>query len=235
MRMRKSTLAGFLLSAFFFLIVLQSCKDDSYLLAPAPVPNTSFYQDFDTLTNAYNQGWRFINKTTPLGFFQWTTGAIFQMPAYKGVGMLYSFNTVSGLSATGNAVVISNWAVSPPVWLQNGDKIVFYTNSLSLVTRPTRLQVRVNSHNEGLNVGTGGGDVGDFDIPILDINPFQQYGTLESYPTSWTRFEAIVTGLNQPVKGRFALRYYVNGINIANTLAQTIIGIDDLYYISKQN
>lgn len=232
MRMRKSTLSGFLLSTFFFLIVLQSCKDDSYLLAPPPVPDNSFYQDFDTLTNAYNQGWRFINRTTPLGFFQWTTGAISQMPAYKGIGMLYSFNTVS---ASGNGVVISNWAVSPPVWLQNGDKIVFYTNSLSLVTRPTRLQVRINPHNDGLNVGAVGEEVGDFDIPILDINPFQQYNTVESYPTSWTRFEATVTGLNQPVKGRFALRYYVKGINIANTLAQTIIGIDDLSYTSKQN
>lgn len=228
--MRKSTLTGFLLSAVFFTTVLQSCKDDRYLLAPPPVPDNSFYQDFDTLQNAYNQGWRFINKTSPIGFHEWVTGAIVQMPAYKGIGMLYSFNTVA---TTGSSSTISNWAVSPPVWLQNGDKIIFYSNSLSLITRPSRLQVRINTHNDGMNVGSGATDVGDFDISLLDINPFQTYGQLESYPTTWTRFEATVSGLNQPVKGRFALRYYVNGVS-TNDIAQTIIGVDDLYYVSKQ-
>ena len=230
MLMRKSTLTGFLLSAFISLTILQSCKDDSYLLAPPPVPNNSFYQDFDTLQSAYNQGWRFINKTTPLGNHEWDVGGFSVLPPYKGIGMLFSFNTVSNPSAS---ATFSNWAVSPPVWLQNGDKIIFYTNSISFAGTPSRLQVCVNGVNDGLNVGSGAG-MGDFSNVILDINPFQTFGFLDSYPVTWTRFEATVNGLSKPVKGRFALRYYVNSIVNANPFEDTAIGIDDLSYISNQ-
>jgi len=53
--MKKSTFPGFLLASICILTLLQSCKDDSYLLAPPPVPNQSFVEEFDTAQNAYNR------------------------------------------------------------------------------------------------------------------------------------------------------------------------------------
>jgi hypothetical protein len=61
--MKKSTFPGFLLATICILTLLQSCKDDRYLLAPPPVPNQSFVEEFDTAQKAYNRGWRFINRS----------------------------------------------------------------------------------------------------------------------------------------------------------------------------
>jgi hypothetical protein len=47
--MRKSTLKNFLLCMGVSMLILSSCKDDSYLADPAPVPDQSFVEQFDTI------------------------------------------------------------------------------------------------------------------------------------------------------------------------------------------
>jgi len=250
--MKKSTFPGFLLASICILTLLQSCKDDSYLLAPPPVPNQSFVEEFDTAQNAYNRGWRFINRSELIGRTNWqnpTTLTGIPFISYSGTGNGYLWADYQ--STSGAAVTISNWAVSPELIMQNGDKIVFYTRAELLFFNNdstdfvNRMQVRLNK-TTSLNCGDGI-DPGDFTVPLLDINPFY-YEFLKSafnnpanplyqqarqaYPHVWTRFEATVIGLDGPTKGRFAFRYFTEGAG-SNGRASSI-GVDAVSYVTKK-
>jgi len=224
MRMRKSTLLGFLFSAFISFVILQSCKNDSYLLTPPPVPDQSFTEEFDTFQNAYNRGWRFDNNSEPIGTEDWANGGI---GPYSGIGHLF----ISYLAGSGLAT-ISTWAISPPVIFQNGDKIIFYTITVGTAF-PDRLQLWINTKNDGVNVGTDARDVGDFTIKLLDINPRYGNAIPDAYPDTWTRFEATIGGILHPVRGRFAFRYYVEDGGPAGTNSNGI-AIDSVAYVSKK-
>ncbi|HJS53825.1 MAG TPA: choice-of-anchor J domain-containing protein [Chitinophagaceae bacterium] len=230
---------------------MQSCKDDSYLLEPPPVPSQSFVEEFDTAQKAYDRGWRFINRSEDIGRTNWQnptdlTGIPFI--SYSGTGNGYLWADYQSTSA--QAATISNWAVSPEIIMQNGDRIIFYTRTeLSFFNGDStdfvnRMQVRMNK-TTSLYCGDGI-DPGDFTVPLLDINPFY-YEFLKSafnnpsnplfqqarqaYPHVWTRFEATVVGLNEPTKGRFAFRYFTEGAG-SNGRGSSI-GIDSVAYISK--
>lgn len=249
--MKKSTSPGFLLASVCILILIQSCKDDRYLLIPPPVPDQSFVEEFDTAKRAYDRGWRFINRSDLVGRRSWqnpdrNSGIPFLSWSGTGNGYLWA----DYLSTASDAGTISNWAVSPELVMQNGDKIIFYTRSqLSFLNGDStdfvnRMQVRINK-TTSLNCGDGT-DPGDFTIPLLDINPFY-YEFLKSafndpanplynqvrqaYPHVWTRFEATVTGLSEPTKGRFAFRYFTE-LAGSNGRASSI-GIDSVAYISN--
>src|SRR6187551_3547294 len=164
--MKKSTFPGFLLASICILTLLQSCKDDSYLLTPPPVPDQSFVEEFDTVQSAYNRGWRFINRSDVIGRRNWgnpvpdaNTGIPFY--AYSGAnGTAYLWTDY--LSTASDAGTISNWAVSPELIMQNGDKIIFYTRmQLYPITGDSsdfvnRMQVRINK-TTSLDCGNGTG------------------------------------------------------------------------------
>ena len=250
--MKKSIFPGFLLATICILTLLQSCKDDRYLLEAPPVPDQSFVEEFDTAQNAYNRGWRFINRSDVIGRRNWQnpdglSGVPFLSWSGTGNGYLWA-DYQSTASAAGT---ISNWAVSPELTMQNGDKIVFYTrtqlyffnnDSTDFVNR---MQVRLNK-TTSLNCGDGT-DPGDFTVPLIDINPFY-YEFLknafnnpanplyqqarQAYPHVWTRFEATVIGLDGPTKGRFAFRYFTE--EAGNNGRGSSIGIDAVSYTSKK-
>jgi hypothetical protein len=249
--MKKSTFPGFLLASICILTLLQSCKDDRYLLEPPPTPDQSFVEEFDTAQNAFKKGWRFINRSEQIGRTGWQnpdglTGVPFLSWSGTGNGYLWS----DYQATSGAAVTISNWAVSPEVIMQNGDQITFYTRAQLLFFNGdstdfvNRLQVRLNK-TTSLNCGDAT-DPGDFTVPILDINPFY-YEFLKSvfnnpanplfiqvrqaYPHVWTKFTATVSGLNGPTKGRFAFRYFTEGAG--NNGRGSAIGVDSVAYISK--
>jgi len=250
--MKKSKLSGFLLASLSFLTLLQSCEDDSYLLAPPPVPDQSFVEEFDTAQSAYNRGWRFINRSDVIGRTNWQNPTVLTgIPflSYSGTGTGYLWADYQSTSS--DAGTISNWAVSPELTMQNGDKIVFYTRAqlLSFNNDSTdfvnRMQVRLNK-TTSLNCGDGT-DPGDFTVPLLDVNPFY-YEFLKSafnnppdpfyqqarqaYPHVWTRFEATVSGLDGPTKGRFAFRYFTE--EAGGNGRGTAIAIDAVSYLSKK-
>lgn len=259
--MRKSTFLGFLFTLIVSIFVLQSCKDDKYLLEPPATPDQSFVEEFDSADAAYARGWRFINRSDLIGRRNWqnpdgNSGVPFLSYSGPGNGYLWA----DYLSTNSAAGVISNWAVSPPLWMKNGDKIIFFTrtelypfggDSTDFVNR---LQVRLNKMNT-LNVGDGT-DPGDFTLNLLDINPFYYEFLLnvyknppppttpttspayiawtrvkQAYPHVWTRFEAEVVGLDEPVYGRFAFRYFVEGAG-SNGRGSSV-GIDSVAYVSK--
>ena len=250
--MKKSTFPGFLLASICILTLLQSCKDDSYLLTPPPVPDQSFVEEFDTAQSAYNRGWRFINRSELIGRTNWqnpTTLTGIPFISYSGTGNGYLWADYQ--STSGAAVTISNWAVSPELTMQNGDKIIFYTRTELLFFNNdstdfvNRMQVRLNK-TTSLNCGDGI-DPGDFTVPLLDINPFY-YEFLKSafnnpanplyqqarqaYPHVWTRFEATVIGLDGPTKGRFAFRYFTE--EAGNNGRGSSIGVDAVSYVTKK-
>jgi hypothetical protein len=252
--MGRSTLGKFLFLSIFVFVYLQSCvKDEAAKLAPPPTKNQSFVEEFDTVTSAYDRGWRYINVSEPKGTGFWTQ-AMFNnpnvtglptpipFPAYSSHGTYVGFIGADYTSTSAGAGIISNWILSPVTSMQNGDKIVFYTRTVlydlgggDSTDFVNRLQVRTSAQNESVNVGSGN-DVGDFSTVLLDINPFYKEAHIigydpEAYPIRWTRFEATVGGLNGVTKGRFAFRYYLEGAGSAGFGSG--VAVDSVAYIGK--
>lgn len=222
--MRKKTSAKFFIYLMALVLVLQSCKDDSYLDKQLPIPDQSFVEQFDTLTSAQARGWVIKNRSQPIGTGVWSQG-----PANSAYSSQSTNDgcIISDASACHDSVTfggtISNWVMSPVITLQNNDIIIFYTETQD-GTWGDRLQVRVNINNTGTECGYGSG-YGDFTGLLLDINPRNAsndsaniygipsppylYDAANSYPTSWTRFVATIQGLTNPSQGRFAFRHYV--------------------------
>ncbi len=229
----------------FSLLLLQlSCSKDDGADTP-PEPETGFVEEFDQAFSAAERGWVFQNKSVNPGPTNWGNPAEPPFAAFSPAGsengyLWADFNSTS--SASG---IISNWAVSPPVTLRNGDKIRFYTRAQLYFFNgdstdfTNRLQVRINARNDGTDVGNGA-TTGDFNTLLLDINAAyneflllswnnREPNALNAFPHRWTRFEATVDGLQAPVKGRFAFRYFMEG---AGTNGRgSAIGIDQVEYV----
>jgi hypothetical protein len=65
--MRKTFLRNVLACSALVALLLQSCKDDSNLTTALPIPDKSFTESFDNYQEAYDRGWRSINKSSPSG------------------------------------------------------------------------------------------------------------------------------------------------------------------------
>lgn len=214
-----------ILASFAMLLVqVFSCKKDSTPPPPPPVvTDQSFTQGFESMSDLVSQGWvlRNISDTLPydpsdgsggpgLGWSVESETSNGEAP-YEGSGLLYD-SYQAGTDYSGN---ISDWLISPKLYLQNGDKISFYTLSHGSVgygadgSYGDRLQVRLNVFNTSDSIGTSSSAVGHFTMPLLDINPLYKVSPPGDYPSTWTKYEATVSGLNQPDSGRFAIRYFV--------------------------
>jgi hypothetical protein len=249
--MRKFAPGIFVFFVLLSLSVLQSCVDDrdEFLARQNFVPDQSFTEEFDTALAAYTRGWRFLNRSVDIGPSNWSNPA-----APPPFGPYSSRSTSSGYlwadynSTSSGTGIISNWAVSPPMIMKDGDKIIFYTRTqlyafgADSTDFANRLQVRINPLNQELNVGLGA-DAGDFTIIAYDINPnYKEFSynafiannadVRNAYPHRWTRFEITLSGLNKPTKGRFAFRYFVE--DAGNNGRGSSVGIDQVNYISAK-
>jgi hypothetical protein len=245
--MRKSILLKLLLYSGLTTFFLQSCKDDGALRNAAPVADQSFVQEFDSIGAAKSQGWLFVNRSEPIGSSVWKqgpTGSAYSSKAASNGCVTADYNSAN--NATAFVGTISNWLISPSVILQNNDKIIFYTRTeAGGSVWGDRLQVKFNPFDDDPNPGRGD-DPGSFTQTLLDINPanassdatnsigippaLYKYDPIAAFPETWTRFEAKVTGLSQPTRSRFALRYYVphggsNGLG-------DIVFVDSVAYVS---
>jgi hypothetical protein len=129
-------------------------------------------------------------------------------------------------TATPPVNAISNWLLTPPVTLQNGAVMTFYTRTVDVPQFPDRLQVRMSTSGISTNVGTTAYEVGDFSVLMLDINPDL---TTVGYPSIWTQFTVTVNGVASPTTGRLAFRYFVpnGGVSFSNG---DYIGIDQVSF-----
>ena len=245
--MRKSTFSKLLFCAVVSVVALQSCKDDSHLMTPLPLPDQSFTEEFDTTSAAFARGWKIINASTPTaytGSLLWQQGGDINpwFRAYSNSGSFQGFigssaEITAALPAIPPPLIVSNWLVSPVLTIKNGDKIVFYTRTRFYTDGNdygNRLQLRFSKAGESLNVGSGD-DAGLFTEALIDINPSykSQIATAPdplAYPSNWTRFEHTISGLNSPVSGRFGFRYYIEDA-LTNGWG---IGLDQVQFISKK-
>ncbi len=184
----------------------------------------SFNEHFDAVdagTGAAAPGWAVQNNSQPIGVSGYFQGnpAVFAAQATTG------YLAVNYASGDANST-ISNWQISPPVLLQNGQAFAFFTRTVDFPTYPDRLQVRLNQSTT-TNVGTLATDVGDFTTLLLDINP--SYST-SGYPNVWTQYVVNLSGLPAGgVVGRLAFRYFVENGGISGTNSD-YVGIDEAIY-----
>ncbi|MGL6268487.1 MAG: choice-of-anchor J domain-containing protein, partial [Chitinophagaceae bacterium] len=113
----------------FFLTFFSCSKNETGNENNIKVPDQSFIESFDTASAATKKGWVFINKSIDQGTTNWSnppTPPFYAFASENGpAGYIWAdYNSTS--SAAG---IISNWAVSPILTMQNGDKISFYTRS----------------------------------------------------------------------------------------------------------
>jgi len=214
----KSNMKHIIIAATCISVILLSCSKDNNNPAPPPPPeptDQSFSTSFEDIGELQSQGWVFTNLSDDRGTgwsIEPATGN--GEPPFDGSNLMYDSYAATNDpgSTTGN---ISDWLISPKIYFQNGDKISFYTLSHGSVgygqygAYGDRLQLRLNVFNTSDSIGEASTDVGYFNSPLLDINPLYKVAPPGDYPSTWTKYEATITGLNQPDSGRFAMRYFV--------------------------
>lgn len=190
----------------------------------------SFYEGFEAST--LPTGWDTLNLSgpTPGAMFSWfpsniltSIGFASAPPAIEGTEYF-----CSDFDAVGNTDTISSWLFTPVALLKNGDKFMYYSQTLAVTVQwPDRMEVRLSTAGAGINAGTSPHSVGTFTTLLGVINPSL---TLGGYPTAFTKYVYTLSGLPAGgITGRFAFRYYVpdGGPNGNNSYA---IGIDSVYY-----
>ncbi|MEP7251297.1 MAG: choice-of-anchor J domain-containing protein [Ginsengibacter sp.] len=254
-----------LLALFLSTAVIISCSKDKLKIdntteEPA-VPNASFVEEFDTVANLTSKGWAFRNNTNPLGQTGWrqgryeeanqvkfiSVGPYLGFPAYSAHNTPNDFVScdVSCLGdASGNGGNISAWLISPPLEMKNGDTISFYSRATddALYYDPAidRMQVWGNFADGTADVGNTDASTGSFNNLLLDINPNRTYNVQGGYPSMWTKYTIVISGIpgdGSIDNGRFAFRYYnvdaglQGGSGVTgNYYNPTVVGVDKLYY-----
>lgn len=125
---------------------------------------------------------------------------------------------------TGDASV---WLFTPPVTLNNGDSISFYTISYNNAVYNDRMEVRLNTTTTDTFVGSTDVTIGNFTNLLLTINPALDN---VSYPMVWTKYTIVLSGMSG-APGRIAFRYLVPNTGGSGTNG-SVVGIDDFYYKS---
>lgn len=220
---------------FGFLIAIISCKDNKGFVLPKPdtsitATDQTFSQSFDNMEDATKQGWIFTNLSDePDGSWSVQAKMGSGVAAQSGSGFLYD-NYLASDDASG---IISDWVISPKILFQNGDKITFYTiSSGSDDGYGDRLQLRLNVLGSSAEIDSSSTAVGGFTVPLVDVNPLYKISPPGDYPTTWTKYEATISGLNQPDSGRFAFRYYVQVNGGANG---DEVGLDNVTFTSANH
>jgi len=192
---------------------------------PTPTPTPTCpptIEGFDDITTLVPGGWFIQNNSQPgPGTTSWFQGSSAVFPAQSGAATSYigvNFNSGTGVST------LSNWLLTPPLTLQNGAQLTFYTRTVDTPQFPDRLEVRLSTNGASTDVGTTATSVGDFTRVLLDINP--NYA-IAGYPNAWTQFTVTVSGPGPPITGRIAFRYFVENGGPSGTNSD-YIGIDTL-------
>ena len=181
-----------------------------------------FREGFEDITTLVSGGWFLQNNSQPgPGTNGWFQGNDSVFPGL--LGSWSSYIATNYNSGTGTST-LSNWLLTPPLTVENGVVLTFWTRTVNTPSFPDRLHVRLSTNGASTNVGTLATDVGDFSTLLLDINP--TYAS-NGYPNVWTQFTVTLSGIASPTTGRLALHYFVEngGPNGSNS---DYIGIETL-------
>lgn len=199
------------------------------LISGAAKAQTLLYEGFDDFPGILSNGWSQVNNSNPQGPTMWAQGdgGIGVDTGHSGDTTSYITDTFTATSASASGN-ISDWVISPPVTIDNGDSITIWTVSYNSSTYPDRVEVRI-SPNAGSDVGADDASVGDFTTLVVAVNP--ELNTTD-YPAvvdgaTWTRFGGEVTGLPGATSCRVAIRYYITDGGFTGSNGSSV-GVDDL-------
>ena len=199
------------MKSYFFSLIL--------LLSTLTGFGQSLTENFDDISQLESNGWTMLNLSSPLGVTSWFQGSTTVFHAQNGADNSYiaaNFNNTAG-SGT-----ISNWLITPTLYVRNGDQLSFWTSTAAGSIYNDRLEVRMS---QGImSLPTTANNVGSFNNVMTIIN--DDYDL--SYPNSWTQFVVTVSGVGSGITPvNFAFRYNVanGGSSGANS---NYIGIDRL-------
>ena len=187
----------------------------------------SYSEGFDNLANLTD--WLVRNNSVlPNANAGWGGGNVNAFTAQAGAPASYlSCNFQSTTSSAGTT--ISNWLFTPTQTYNNGDVITFYTRvSGTTPVYPDRLELRMSTAGNGINVGTTETSVGTYTNLLLTVNPTL---TTTGYPNTWTLYSVTISGLTGPTNGRVAFRYFVTNAGPGGANSD-YIGIDSYTYTS---
>lgn len=186
----------------------------------------TYVEDFEDVSTLND--WYFQNNSDSLNL-NWLQGNQTNFSAHQGGDESYLGVGYESSNAL-NPATLSNWAISPSRTFNNGDILTFYSRRKDFTpVFPDRLEVRLSSEGNEINVGYLAEDVGSFSTLLLSINPSL---TQSGYPNDWTQYTIIMSGLDGPTNGRIGFRYYVTdgGPGGSNS---NYIGIDSFTYYSS--
>ena len=177
-------------------------------------------ENFDALGSPITlpMGWTMTNQSNPLGTATWFRGNTDSFSAFNGPANGYiGVNFQSGVGES----YLSNWLMTLPVTVQNGDEVSFYTR-IPAAQYPDRLELRMSTLGASSANPVGNTDVGSYSSLCTSVNPNL---TTSGYPITWTKITYIITGLSGSTLCKFALRYHVpnGGPDGANS---NYIGVD---------
>ena len=148
-------------------------------------------------------GWTSLNLSSPIGTGGWFAGNVDSFTAFEGPDNGYigvNFQSGSGLST------LNNWLMTPPVTVQNGDVVSFYSRVPAGSQWADRIEMRQSILGAASTNPSGLTNVGSYSTLCLTIN---QTLVAANFPQTWTKYTYVVSGLTGQVSSRFALRYTV--------------------------
>ena len=190
------------------------------VLAPVQLINEGF-----NTVSPLPAGWAAQQRSSPLGPTGWFQGLTGAFNAQSGANNSYIAADWQNTDPAGVGT-ISNWLFTPNITMANGNTFTFWSRKIAPDTYPDRLQVRMSTNGASTNVGATATSVGDFTTLLLDINPTLVTGV---YPTAWTQYTIVISGLLGPTSGRLAFRYFVTNAGGAAPNSD-YIGIDNVVY-----
>ena len=218
--MRKITKVIFTFSLLFQLISVTVANAQTVL----------FKENFDTLSAMTLRGWETINRSAPLGSGEWMQGNnMVGAPALSGNSNSYAQVDYTSTDSLGT---ISDWLLTPPVYLKNSDSVSFYVLSFNSASYPDRLECRLSSMGTDNSVGSSETTVGYFSSVLVSVNPNQDtfsFPSVQVDSSLWTKYTGVVTGLTgtDSTLCRLGFRYFVTNAGFSGSNSSTI-GLDSL-------
>jgi hypothetical protein len=144
-----------------------------------------FSEGFDNVAGLEGAGWQIQSNSTPGGSTAWFQGNPGVFVSQSGADDSYVAANFLAAPAGGD---VQLFLLAPEMLLQNGDRIRFWT----------RTEEAGADFGDSLVVGLW--QIG----ALLELNPGNAIG---GYPTGWTQYSAVVSGLGGPTLARFAFVY----------------------------
>jgi hypothetical protein len=198
-----------------------------------------FYESFDYVEYLLDDdvySWTSVNASSPLGTaseFSW-----FQADMSMGIdahmgpeanGYIQADRYATSATTGGT---ISNWLITPVLYLFNGDSVRFHAISHNNLERPDKIEVRVSTLGSESVMPTSASDVGSFTYLIGVINPDMSTTGFPSVANgdAWRLYRFLVAGFPNGGECRVAIRYVVNNAGSSGPNGSAI-GIDEFYIV----